>query len=172
MYLKSLHLLKSLRSTFLCNIYKFFGKLDYPNEILPKSNYRINLDFDSITQVHNVFLLRRAEMNFEDTFFKLGDRYILKADAIPIDYNRIPNLSTNLLGAGFKSDYSAFRVKMGSLAEKKWNGNNVYLWEHIDSYSKVEDGCVIYLNANNLHNARFPYNLGFNQDFQKELKIF
>lgn len=172
MYLKFLHFLKSLKSTFLCKIYEISGKLDYPKEVLPKPNYKINLDFDSITQVQNVFLLRRAELNFEDTFFKLGNRYVLKADAIPIDYNRIPNLSTNLLGGGFKSDYSAFRVKMDSLAGKKWIGTNIYLCEHIDSYSKVEGGCIVYLNANNLHNAKFPYNLGFNQDFHKEVKKF
>lgn len=170
MFLKFYRLLKSLKNIFLCKIYEINGKLDYPKKILPNPNYKKILDFDNITQVKNVFLLRRADMSFEDTFFKLGNQYFLKDDAI--DYNRIPNLSTNLLGGGFKPDYSTFRIKRNTLAEKKWEGDNVYLSDHVGSYTKVEGGCVVYLNANNLHNVAFPYNLNFNPDFHNEVKNF
>lgn len=170
MCLKSQRLLKSLKNTFLCKIYKFNGKLDYPQNILPNPNYKKILNFDDIVEVHNIFLLRRSEVSFEEAFFKLGNRYVLKDDAI--DYKRIPNLSTNLLGGGFKPSYSLFRVLRNTLAEKKWDGDNVYLSEHLNSYTKVEGGCVVYLNANNIHNVDFPYNLNSNPDFHKEIKKF
>lgn len=170
MCLKSLRLLKSLKNTFLCKIYEISGKLDYPNKILPRPNYKKKLDFDNVIQNQNVFLLRRAEMSFEDAFFKLGGRYCLKDGAI--EFNRIPNLSTNLLGGSFKAEHSSFRVTRNTLAEKKWNGDNIYLSDHLGSYTKVNGGCVIYLNANNLHNAEFPYNLNSNADLHKEVRRF
>lgn len=170
MYSKFHHLLKSLKNTFLCKIYEINGKLDYPSKILPNPNYKKKLDFDNITQNQNVFLLRRAEMSFDDAFFKLGQRYVLKDGAI--EYNRIPNLSTNLLGGSFKPEHSFFRVKRNTLADKKWEGDNVYLSDHLGSYTKVSGGCVIYLKANNLHNTEFPYNLNSNPDLHKEVKKF
>jgi hypothetical protein len=170
MFPKFQHLLKSLKNTFLCKIYKFNGKLDYPQNILPSPTYKKILDFDNVLQFHNVFLLRRAEVSFEEAFFKLGDSYILKDDAI--DYRRIPNLSTNLLGGGFKPNHSIFRVTRDTLAEKKWDGANVYLSEHLNSYTKVEGGCVVYLKANNIHNVDFPYNLDSNPVFHKEIEKF
>lgn len=161
-------LLKNLKNLCLCRIHKFNNKLVYPNSILPKSNYKNLLVFDDIINQQELFLVRRTELSFHETYFKLGNRYYLKDDAI--ENKRIPNLSTNLLGAFFKPEYSFFRINMKEPASNKWNGSQVFLHEHLDSYSKVNGGCLIYLNVNNIHLAKFPYNLNSNKDYHSEVK--
>jgi hypothetical protein len=163
-------LLKNLKNLWYCKIHELNNKLVYPNCILPKLNYKQILTFDEITKKQGLLLLRRSELCFEDTFFKLGDKYLLKDDAISL--KRIPNLSTNLLGGHFEPKHSSFRVNLYTLASEKWNGSIVYLSEHLNSYSKVEEGCVIYLNANNIHSTVFPYNLKSNVSHHKEIENF
>lgn len=160
---------KNLRNIFVCKILRILRKLKYPYSILPSSNFKTNIDCDTLISNHNIFILRRSELSKEETYQTLynGD-IVLNDDAI--EDIRIANLSVNLLGGNFKNSHNKFlAVRNGS---ELWTGNKVYLSEYINDYKIIENKGMIFIDAKLLHNIEFPYNLPSDPTLHKEVAKF
>jgi len=131
--LQTLKLLpRILRNTLRINFLKFSGKLIFPLEILPKRNYRPVINLSSLIENQSVFILRRSNASFSDTFNELG--YLRESALIP---KEIPNLSLNLLGGKFKPKDACFRIINNG--QKKWMNNEpVFLCEYLKDFKKLD----------------------------------
>lgn len=165
-------LLKNFNLTSLhCNFLKIIGKIDYPESILPKDFFCEKIDFDLLLASNkNTYLLRRSEKSFENTFQKVGKDYFLRLDAIPAE--RLPRLSINLLGTFFQKEYLKYSVSHKKAGGQKWNGGEVLFKNFYKDYDTVPVGCEVYLHANNIDGATFPYSYPFNSDSRKLVREF
>jgi hypothetical protein len=161
---------------YLSKIFKFLG-LDYPIFILPNTRYKIKMDLDELLQRNNVYIVRRSDLPLNESF---NSAKKLKAAAIPL--KRIPDLSTNLLGAFFKAKHIKYFVyKPGADA---WNGLKVRIKNFNNSYKKAEDSEPIFIEAKELQNIPIPFkavnnstnrnragNLPFEPNEQNEIQL-
>lgn len=165
---KSNTLLKSLRNIFVCKYLRIIRKLDYPYYILPNTKFKIKIDLDSLIKNQDVYILRRSNLEVDETFETIYDEIILNDDAI--DDIRIVNLSVNLLGGNFQNKHNKYIAKReGAL---NWLGNKVLLSEHKNDYDIVENKGLIFINTRYLHNIEFPYNLPPDQNLHKDIANF
>ncbi|MBF4508255.1 hypothetical protein IRZ83_16380 [Flavobacterium sp. JLP] len=135
-------------------IVKNFHKLIYPRQILPKKNYKLLLDFD-ILKLQQVYLIRRSNLSYDETFFKFGNGFEINEDAIINHPKSILGLSTNIAGGPFKEKHLKFRLNMHSSGNEKWiKKKRVFLYSHLDSIS-LTAGCAIYMNVNKIH--KYPH---------------
>ncbi|MFB9079394.1 hypothetical protein ACFFLS_05865 [Flavobacterium procerum] len=136
-------------------IVKSLHKLIYPRQILPKKCYKLSLDFDLLKSQQQLYLIRRSNLPYEDTFEKLGDKYEINEDALINHPKDILGLSTNIAGGLFKRRHLKFRLIMNSSGNAKWTKKKrVFLYTHLKSIS-IKDGCPIYMNVNKIH--KFPH---------------
>lgn len=150
------HLPKALRNILRCSYLRFLGELDYPNSILPKRRYKPIININDLIKEQAVWLIRRSNKNFDDTFDKVGNEYFLKGDVIP--RSDVPSLSLNLLGGYFDSQHIKYRTQLKKPASNKWDGKTiVYLSDHLDDFVVVEDCSPIFIDANAVHDAKVPY---------------
>ena len=153
------NLQKNLTNTYLCKKLRLSGQLVYPYSILPKTKYKLEINFDDLISDGIVYLLRRSDLPFGETFHTFNDgNKVLNDDAI--DINRIPDLSLNLLGSYYKTIHSKYiPIKDGS---KQWVGLKVYLSEYLNEYKVDNENGHIFINATELHNKTLPYDLKSN----------
>lgn len=157
---------KVLKDIFFKSWYKLTGKLQFPIEIIPKTSYISLIDLDSLLQKQDVYLLRRSDSNNENTFNELG---FLRTELLkPKD---IPFLSLNLLGGFYKPEYAHFRIsKRGSA---RWENNEpIFFFEYSNEFEIIEEFCIIYIYANNIHNKSFPYLQPTSSEVNKEVEKF
>lgn len=163
------YLYKSLKNIFVCKKLRNKGELDYPDCILPKKSLKIEINFDDIVNNHSIFVLRRSDLPENETFHTFNDGTILLNDDA-IDNKRIPNLSLNLMGGLFLNNHSVYvPINDGS---KRWQGERIYLFEHLNDYKIDNINGLIFIDANNLHNKTIPYNIPSNANLHKEIRKF
>ena len=127
------------------------GTLDFPTQIIPKSSYVKKINMDILISAQNIFLTRRSNLPYIDTFNDLGQ---LREDVFVA--KKFPSLSVNLLGGFFEAEHSYFRIKNKGM-ERWQNGNCVWFHNYLDDYEKIGNCCIIYLDGNGLHNIDIPY---------------
>lgn len=147
------------------------GNIDYPESILPKEDFFREIDFDLLLASNkNIYMLRRSEKSFENTFKKVGKDYYLRIDAV--QNQRLPKLSINLLGTFFKKEYLKYNVPHNKPGGAKWLGHSVVFKNFFNDYSVVDVGCEIYLHANNIDGKTFPYSYPYSKDSAKIVSEF
>ena len=163
------YLQKVLRNILLCSLYRILGKLKYPNKILPKSNFKNLIEFDSLFKSQSVYLLRRSDLSLDLTFNTIGDLYTLKEDILSL--SDFPNMSVNLIGGKFKIKHAKFIIDIKSDACKKWDGkSSVFLSDHIESYSIADALCHIFIDPTNIHELNIPYDKPYDKNLENLLK--
>lgn len=159
----------SLKNTYLCKKLRYLGLLKYPYSILPKTSFKIEMNFDDLIENHSIFVLRRSDLPENETFHTFKDGSIILNDD-SIENKRVPDLSLNLMGGIFKKSHSIYiAIKEGI---KPWKGEKVYLSEQILNYEINDSFGSIFINANELHNKSIPYNIPSNINLHKEIKKF
>ena len=160
---------KNLINIYLCKKARFTGELKYPFSILPKTKFKLEINFDELISDGQVYFLRRSQVPQIETFHIFNDgTSLLNDDAA--DLVRIPNFSINLMGSLFKTHHSIFiPINNGS---KTWKGEKVYLSDHFDDYKLDNENGYFFIHANKIHNIKVPYNLKFNNEFHKEVEKF
>lgn len=162
------YLQKNLRNIFVCKYLRITRKLNYPYQILPITDYKINIDCDALINNQNIYILRRSNLPQEETFQSIFGQIILNDDAI--DDIRIANLSVNLLGGKFKNKYCKYLAK--GQGANNWHGETVYLSDYINDYNIEDNKGLIFIKASLLHNIDFPYNLPSDPHLHKEAAKF
>lgn len=123
-------------------------EMTYPQCILPKLNYKLQIDLKQLIANQNVFVVRRSDFTMEDTFTLAGT---LNEDAIkPED---LPLMSMNLLGGLFEPNYSKFVPDKSG--RSKWEKQAVLLSDY--GYEVKEAFCLIYINANLIDEVKIKY---------------
>lgn len=163
------YLYKSLKNIFVCRKLRNKGELDYPNCILPKRSLKVEINFDDLISSHSIFVLRRSDLHENETFHTFNDGTILLNDDA-IDNKRIPNLSLNLMGGFFENIHSIY-VPINDGANR-WQGEKIYLYEHLNDYKIDNVNGLIFINANDLHNKSIPYYIPSNNNLHKEIRKF
>ncbi len=156
-------ILKKLKINF--NLIRF--KICYPIKILPRTNYRLEIDCNElISEDCNIVLLHRSNKNINDTFNELGH---LREDSILAE--NVPRLSMNFLGSFFKIKF----IKYSAInpATKAWGGEKIdhSLYAHL--FTIKRPSIPIFFKASDLHNKKFPFTLKKESPKAKEyLKYF
>lgn len=76
-----------------------------------------------------------------------------------------------MLWGHFKPKHALIRI--GKKGSRKWIKNEkIYLSEYINEYEILSKGCSIYIDANSIHNQKFPYSQPSNSELQKEVDKF
>lgn len=155
-----------LKDTFLYNYHRLVGKCDFPISILPRFNYVSVIDIQSLLNGQTVYILRRSDKSFSDTFNDLGN---LREDAITP--KEIPFLSLNLLGGLFKTDHTRFKVLNNGM--NKWK-NNVFISiiDFLNDFTQIDNYCIVYIEANGIDSQRIPYIQTKTKDLTKEINRF
>jgi len=143
-------LLRALKNTLLIEWLVYKNKITYPLTIISSRKFVVSINLDLLLDNQDVYVLRRSDHSPEDTFNDMG---YLRADVIKTA--RMPLLSVNLLGALFKPEYSKYRISNGG--DSKWNGECVFISEHLNDYSELPESCNIYLHANLAHGQSYPF---------------
>jgi hypothetical protein len=142
------------------------GPVQFPISILPKASYVLTIDFPSLIENQEVFILRRSDRPKEETFNELG---LLRVDVLKP--KEIPFLSLNLLGGDFISEYSRFRI-FGKGMER-WPGDiDISLEDYPGCFNVIEQICNIFLNANGLHGQKIQYQQPQTKDLTKQVDEF
>ncbi|MBF6641799.1 hypothetical protein IVB69_09945 [Flavobacterium sp. J49] len=163
------NLLESLKNICHCKILRLTGRLNYPFEILPKTKFKLKIDFNELVSGGIIYVLRRSELPQSETFHIFNDgSFLLNEDAL--DLKRIPYLSLNIMGARFKAKHSKFIAT--NAGADSWTGGNVYLSKYLENYSIDDTKGSIFINANELHDITLPYNLSSNPQLHKEIEKF
>jgi len=140
-----------LRSIFLSNWYRLCGKLNFPVSIIPRICYLSKIDIHALLESQTVYVIRRSDAACADTFNDMGK---IREDAL--QPKEIPFMSLNLLGGYFKPEHTCFKI-IGN-GSKKWiNNEYVFISEHIDDYEVLKNYCIVYFDANLMHNQSIPY---------------
>lgn len=160
------YLPRILKDTFLYNFYKRVGKCDFPVSILPKINYVSVLDLQSLLHDQTVYIVRRSDKSYNDTFNDLGK---LREDAITP--KEIPFLSLNMLGGLFKPEHIRFRVLNNG--SNPWNNNDfISIFDFLNDFTLVDNYCIVYIEANGIDSQSIPYLQPATKDLTKEINIF
>lgn len=135
----------------------------YPIEALPQKSYFHNMDIDLMCQSIKPVIVHRSNLSREMTFNEVG---LLRNDVIP--FERVPRLSMNLLGGGFRVDDIKFRVTGPGMEE--WDGLAEISIEDFAQFIKIveTDYCPIFFDATAINNHDLPYERNISQD--KELR--
>ena len=143
------------------------GKEDssYPKEILPTSKYVIKIDIDDLLgKVSDFLVCRRIKGSLEENTVTFNGKVRLKVEAL----GKIPNLSTNLLGAKFQADQHIAFSPTGD-ARCDWDGKNIDLAKFKDSFQVVENCTYVAYHGDALHNIPVPYRKNLNKDDKNKL---
>lgn len=148
------------------------NKVDYPVSLLPEIKYISKIDFILLLASNrNIYLIRRSDKSFEQTFALLGDQYVLKSNAI--EQNRLSRLSLNLLGSYFKEEHLKYSVHHRTAGGQKWiSPEKVKIKKYLNDINQVEVGCPIYLHANNIDGTQIPYLYPYNKETLKNVRDF
>ena len=126
---------------------------NYPKDIIPKPQFVIKIDIDNlINKIGDFIICRRLNGKLEDNLIDFNGRKRLKIEAL----GDIINLSTNLLGAKFKTDEHLMFAPKGD-GRDDWNGEVVDLSKYKDSYTIVQNFSFVTYKGVHLHNRAFPY---------------
>jgi hypothetical protein len=153
-------ILKNLKTELInyyrCRSWKRINNSIYPDCLLPKNRYVSRINLEEIFEHQLLFILRRSNKSFSETFIQVGEISILREDAI--DYKEVPNMSVNLMGGKFVPDFLRFIPKDEGI--KEWDGRErIFLYEYLKSYSVLpSEPCAIYFDASKIHNCSIPYN--------------
>jgi hypothetical protein len=163
--------LRILKNIFLCKILSITGYLKYPVILLPRISYKRIINIDLLIERQQVYIVRRSEKPYSESFYEVGGEYLLREDAL--NHQHIRGLSLNLLGGLFQSVHIKFRTLLKSFASESWNGYTpIFLSEHTKSIEVLENSYSLYFDANNIHNQKIPYNREKTKEFEKEVKKF
>lgn len=160
------HLLRISKDILLRNCYRVSGKLKFPQSIIPKRYYVSKMDIDKLIEENQLYLLRRSDLPFDDTFNTLG---FLRESAL--EPRQVPFLSLNLLGAFFETKHANLRIiKNGA---NKWIDNSpIFITEHLSDFEVLDDFCLIYIDANKIHKNKIPYSQPRSPELNKEISDF
>ena len=137
----------------------------YPKEILPTSKYVIKIDIDDLLgKVGDFLICRRIEGLLEENMVGFNGKVRLKVEAL----GKIPNLSTNLLGAKFQANKHIAFSPSGD-ARCDWDGRKIDFAKFKDSFHIVENCTYVAYHGNNLHNIPVPYKKNLNKDDKNKL---
>lgn len=155
--------------------YKLYCGIIYPKSILSKTKFVDGIDFDILISAQDVFLLRRSDKKFDETFLKVGNRTQLRVGILK--KNNVLYLSMNLFGAFFKEKYIKYRILIDTFGGEKWNKKSTISFFKnpcllSKSISNLSEGCPIYINANEIHNISHPYDMFPSSDLEKYFKAF
>ncbi|WP_379731791.1 hypothetical protein [Flavobacterium branchiicola] len=151
---------------------KIRGLIDYPESIIPKINFYKQIDFDLLLASNrNIYLLRRSEKPFEQTFQSFGKGHMLRLNAISNE--RLPKLSLNLLGAFFKREHLKYVVSHKKPGGDKWRDyKKISFKDYFKDYEVTDVGCEIYLHANNINGKTFPFSFPFSKENARVVRDF
>ena len=143
------------------------GKEDssYPKEILPTSKYVIKIDIDDLLgKVSDFIICRRINGSLEENTVAFNGKVRLKVEAL----GKIPNLSTNLLGAKFNA-YKHIAFSPTGNARCDWDGKNIDFEKFKDSFQIIENCTCIAYHGDILHNIPVPYRKNLNKEDKNKL---
>ena len=127
------YLPRILKDTFLYNYQRWIGKCDFPVSILPKLNYVSIIDIQSLLNGQTVYILRRSDKSFNDTFNDLGK---LREDAVTP--KEIPFLSLNMLGGLFEPEHTRFKVLNNGMS--RWKNNDfISIIDFLNDFTHIAD---------------------------------
>lgn len=125
----------------------------YPKDIVPQPQYVIKIDIDNLLDKIGDFLIcRRLNGSLDDNIIEFNGRKKLTIEAL----GDIINLSTNMLGAKFRTDKHLMYSPKGD-ATNDWDGKPVDLSKYNESYTIVENYSFVTYKGKGLHNHDFPY---------------
>jgi hypothetical protein len=160
------YLPRILKDTFLYNYQRWIGKCDFPVSILPKLNYVSIIDIQSLLNGQTVYILRRSDKSFNDTFNDLGK---LREDAITP--KEIPFLSLNMLGGLFKPEHTKFKVLNNGMS--RWKNNDyISIIDFLNDFTRIDNYCIVYIEANGIDSQSIPYDQTATKDLTKEINRF
>lgn len=158
--------LKDFLNILKCSFHKLMRKSDFPKSIIPKENFVLLMDMDNLLEHESIFVLRRSDRNYEDTFNDLG---ILRDEAL--SPREVPNLSINLLGGFFKPEHTKYRIINRGM--QKWgNYKSINISEYLEDFEIIENYTPIFIEANNINEVEVPYTQHVNKDITKEVEKF
>lgn len=139
----------------------------YPRELLPTPQYVVKIDIDDLLgKVSDFLICRRIEGSLEENTVQFNGKTRLKVEAL----GKIPNLSTNLLGAKFKANKHIAFSPTGD-ARCDWDGKNIDLAKFKDSFQIIKNYTYVVYRGNFLHNVSIPYRKELNKDDKNKLAI-
>jgi hypothetical protein len=141
--------LMALKNTWLLKVSNFFFR-KYPTKIVPKPNFRVSLDIDDLLKTYDLHFVRKSNLPKNKSFNTAGK---LKSEAI--DLERIPYLSSNLLGKYYQIKHLAF-MAFGSGA-MIWKGQEINIWNFYADYKYDDDYDPIIIPVNSLHRTPVPF---------------
>ena len=145
------YLPRILKDTFLYNCYRWIGKSDFPISILPKFHYVSLINIQSLLSGQTVYILRRSDKSFNDTFNDLGK---LREDALTP--KEVPFLSLNMLGGLFKPEHTRFKVLNNGM--DRWKNNDyISIIDFLSDFTVIDNYCIVYIEANGIDSQSIPY---------------
>jgi hypothetical protein len=152
---------QELTDILKCKVLLLTGRLKYPLSILPKKHYVRQININKLYEEIPLIVVRRSEKTQEKLFNKFG---ILREDAF--SETDIPNMSINLLGGKFKSDYIRFNPTKE--ATKTWDGQEQIFYSKYHPLVQILSEVIpIFFDVINLHNLTFPYQRNKDKDVNK-----
>lgn len=125
--------------------------MKYPEEIIPKSNYRILDDLGPIFNDGKVCLLRRIDTVGDDASEQKIKDYLRKI--LGNGRHQFNEYSLSMVGGGFKLEHMRYRVKVDNDIDDTWKGGEDCTVESfIHRVEECSNYSVIYFNANDVHN--------------------
>jgi len=145
--------------------------MEYPLEILPKSNYR-KLDIPIINEINNIFLIRRSlKSTLKETF---SSNNLVRIDALVQEGSgrKFKNYSLNILGGLFEEKHISF-IQKGKAIEDWTMGETIRIEEYKDCY-RTENSIPIFFLLGKFHNINIPYHITNAKEIEDEenRKIF
>jgi|GEM_PF-3823523 len=160
------YLPRILKDTYLYNYYRWIGKCDFPVSILPKFHYVSLIDIQLLLNGQTVYIIRRSDKSFNDTFNDLGK---LREDALTP--KEIPFLSLNMLGGLFKPEHTKLKVLNSGM--NRWKNNDfISIIDFLNDFTKVNNYCIVYIEANGIDGQGVPYSQTSTKDLKREIDLF
>ena len=134
-------------------------------DIVPKSNFVEEIDISSLCNSQTLGFVRRSLKSKEDI---LDDVDEIRVDAICSNYNEIPGLSFNILGALFiiKDLEYTFKKK----AVQKWDGLEVEINDYKAFIESTLNPIPIYFLSSDLIITKIPHESVHNESIKELLK--
>lgn len=125
--------------------------MTYPQEIMPKKEYKIINDMGQLSDENQVCLLRRIDnLGAEATQADI-DKYLFQEMATK-NRERINELSVNLMGGMFKEEHLAFRINPYNQVADEWvEGTKCSIEKFEDRIKSVENYTPFYFYCNDIH---------------------
>ena len=156
---------KDLKDFWLCTVTK---KIDYPAQILPRIRFKKEINVDLLKRQHKLYIVRRSNKDSNNTFTELG---LLREDAIISSSSDLADLSMNLLGRRFKSEFIKYRPKMKTISVEPWSGKDRYfICDLKNEYEIIEPATPVYFKISDLHRITLPYSMPSTKEMQNLFK--